>query len=632
MRALAVAAVVGFHAFASEFPGGYIGVDVFFVISGFLISGLIMEDLEQGRFRFTNFYARRIRRIFPSLIVVLLACYAMGALLLLTNEFQDLCKYIASSALFSANFTLLEAHSYFDVRSEFKPLLHMWSLGIEEQFYIVWPLALALAFRMKMAFKYLIVSGFILSFIINMVLVGIDVEAAFYLPISRFFELMAGSGLACFSSLRNPSTNVPAPIIRSAASWLGLVLIVAAIATFNQSVTFPGWRALIPVTGSMLVIAAGPMAVPNRTLLSARALVWIGAISYPLYLWHWPLISFLRISVPSPSVWSRAAAVVLAVILSWASYAVVERRLRYSRSKWIVPALCAAIITIGVIGLALHQAKDFRLRGSEDDLAQLAWLQSDPKCYAVLGLDASAKFDNTFCHLPAPGPAQKVAIMGDSMANSLYPGLKDVLQARNIGVVNLGGGSCAPFRNLRGRLAWNYECELINNKSYAYVAADKSITTVILVFSSWAAESVMLGENSTRRPTDEMLRLFARQMNSDIAYLRSRGKAVVLNYDGAELGVYPRQCATGGSCIVSASDVNRGMGRYLAFWSSMLDRRTDVCVFHQAPVLSTNGQYSMRNNGRLVFRDPHHLSFYGSTLVAKALVERCLVAPNGSIH
>src|SRR4051812_39233055 len=286
LRAIAVMLVLNFHGFPAAMPGGFIGVDVFFVISGFLITGIIARELEQGRFSLLTFYIRRVRRIFPALIAVLAVVLILGWFWMLPATFAQLGTDVFASAGFAANIALLLQSGYFDVESAKKPLLHLWSLGIEEQFYLAWPLILMLATRWRVALLSIAGAIAIASFTFNVARVGFDPVATFYLPFSRAWELLAGAVLALTWSRIDQSG--------AASNWraaAGLVLIVIAAAVLNVHRAFPGWWALLPVAGSALLLSA-PAAWINRTLLSWPPMVWIGLISYPLYLWHWPLLVF----------------------------------------------------------------------------------------------------------------------------------------------------------------------------------------------------------------------------------------------------------------------------------------------------------------------------------------------------
>ncbi|WP_271586824.1 acyltransferase family protein [Bradyrhizobium sp. CCBAU 53415] len=272
LRAVAVLAVVAFHA--GWVGGGFVGVDVFFVISGYLISRMIFLDWSAPGF-VGRFYAGRIRRIFPALIVVLSACIGLGQFVLLPTELKGLGKQIFGGATFLSNFVLAREADYFDVAADLKPLLHLWSLGIEEQFYLIWPAFIIFAMRRRWSVGHVILVLALSSLALNVAFIQSRPVFTFYWPLTRLWELLAGAAVARFelaAKVRNPT----------AASIVGALLILAAVCTFHRSMEYPGWLAIVPVVGTALLIASGGAATVNRLLLSRQPLVFIGLISYPL--------------------------------------------------------------------------------------------------------------------------------------------------------------------------------------------------------------------------------------------------------------------------------------------------------------------------------------------------------------
>lgn len=387
LRAVAVLAVVAFHAFPSWVRGGFIGVDVFFVISGYLISTIIFENLDKGTFSFTEFYSRRIRRIFPALLLVLIACFTFGWFALLADEYKQLGKHIAAGAGFISNFTLWNEAGYFDNLTETKPLLHLWSLAIEEQFYIVWPLLLWLAWKRKFNLLTITIVVAIASFVLNIKGIKQDIVATFYSPQTRFWELLSGSLLAWITLYKKDTfTNVKLKLddwlsrivhsekqeadsktLSNVLSFIGLLLLVYGFWRINKELSFPGQWALVPVLGAVLIITAGSKALVNRTILSNKVAVWFGLISYPLYLWHWPILSFAHI-VQSDSRNIRIAAVVLSILLAWLTYKLIERPLRFGNfSKLKVTILVFLMTLIGTLGYYTYsQVNLCSYRGFED--------------------------------------------------------------------------------------------------------------------------------------------------------------------------------------------------------------------------------------------------------------------------
>ncbi|MBS7404399.1 MAG: acyltransferase, partial [Oxalobacter sp.] len=352
LRALAVFAVFIFHAFPKAMRGGFVGVDIFFVISGFLISSIIFSQLESGSFSFWNFYSRRIRRIYPTLITVLLACLGFGWFYLLSDEYAQLGKHVAGGAGFISNFLLWFESGYFDNAAETKPLLHLWSLGIEEQFYIIWPLLLWLLWKKR--FNLLVVSFVlaVVSFGLNLYFYHADPIADFFSPQTRFWELLCGAMLAWISLHPAQLTLKPGLFYRETTigetpdfytrffryrhilSSAGALLLVLSIVFVKQTASrnYPGIWAVFPVLATMLLIAAGKDGWFNKQVLSNKVLVWFGLISYPLYLWHWPLLAMARIVLlDEPPLWWRITVFPVGILLAWITTRFIENPLRFGK-------------------------------------------------------------------------------------------------------------------------------------------------------------------------------------------------------------------------------------------------------------------------------------------------------------
>jgi peptidoglycan/LPS O-acetylase OafA/YrhL len=434
LRALAVGTVLVYHAFPAVLPGGFVGVDVFFAISGYLISGIILDALRADRFSLATFYARRIRRIFPALTTVLVAVLAIGWVVLYADDYARLGRHAAAGAAFLSNFELWNETSYFDVGAGLKPLLHLWSLGIEEQFYLVWPLLLLVAARWRRGPIVATIAIGIASFAVAIWTVQTDRTAAFYAPWTRFWELLSGATLACV-------TIEPRPMARNAMAVAGILMIAAAVMLLDAKSLFPGYWALLPVFGTCFLIAAGANAWINRTMLSLRPLVWIGLISYPLYLWHWPLLSFATIvSGRLPAAWIRSALLIASVVLSWITYQVIERPIRFQlRARLAVPALGAVMAMLYAAGITVNAHGGFVDRAlNRSDAAHLVDYY-DRMSYHSLG--ESYRFECDFNDragkvrpsLPAScterGTSQTVLWWGDSFAQALSQGLRENLPA-----------------------------------------------------------------------------------------------------------------------------------------------------------------------------------------------------------
>lgn len=376
LRAIAVVAVLIFHASPRWLRGGFVGVDIFFVISGYLISTIIFGSLAGKGFSYGEFYARRIRRLFPSLLLVLGATLAFGWFVLLTDEFRQLGKHLVASAGFVQNLALWGEAGYFDTAAESKPLLHLWSLAVEEQFYIFWPVLLGLAWWARgqwVKLWMLVAAG--LSFTLSIVLVFRAPDAAFYMPLARVWELAAG-GVLAWLSLRRQAHHTD-----RSGQWMsvaGLVLIVLGLFAIDRNKYFPGFWALLPVLGACLCIAAGPGAWLNRHVLGSRPFVWIGLISYPLYLWHWPLLAYARVleeGVDPPRA-VRFGALGVALLLAWLSYRFVEKPLRHRQGPAVVAGLAGGMAVVAGLG-ALIWAQKLPPRMNDADVQRIVAAGSD---------------------------------------------------------------------------------------------------------------------------------------------------------------------------------------------------------------------------------------------------------------
>jgi len=442
LRAIAVLAVVGFHARPKAIPGGFVGVDVFFVISGFLIGSLILTELKSDSFSFLEFYERRARRLFPALIIVLLAVWSLGWFVMLPFEFAALGNHVLAGAAFGDNILLYSEVGYFDVPAGTKPLLHLWSLGVEEQFYIVFPALLSLV-RSRRSARLILLLIAIASFAINIATVHSHSSFAFYLPIARFWEFIAGALLAYTQIEYGTWPTVDGrvtPEIRDISACIGILLIVAAIALIPAESAFPGWWAALPILGTLFVIWAGEDAWCNRHLLSNPMLVYIGLISYPLYLWHWPLIVIGKAIVwnYSPNngypLTTANIAVALAFVLAWLTYRFIERPVRAWRPSIPLRRVAVTCVTylalLALLGFVTARSDGLLIRYPSDVRSLLAPL--------TFGADFPRVDDTKNSYGPL------LVTFGDSNAYHLHGGLRVLQNERRFRLAHVGWGDCGP--------------------------------------------------------------------------------------------------------------------------------------------------------------------------------------------
>jgi peptidoglycan/LPS O-acetylase OafA/YrhL len=474
LRAISILLVVGYHAQPWLVPGGFVGVDVFFVISGFLITRIVLRELEARSFSPLKFYARRIRRIFPALIVVLAATYLIGWFILLPGGCSLLGKGIAAGVAFVSNLFQLTQAGYFAPDAGENPLAHLWSLGIEEQFYIFWPPLLWLMIASKRRGLWIGAIAAV-SFGAGLLIFLGYKEWAFYSPISRAWELLAGAMVAQRypdNATREPRRSAQYDNLLAAC---GIAAILGAAYGLDKDSLFPGIAALLPVLGAVLIIVS-PNSWVNRTLLSNPPMVLIGLISYPLYLWHWPLLSYLAIMRHGVAnfveIW---VAVMAAVALSWLTFRFVETPLR--RRPNAVPRLSFALIAIGVVGMVTAAASGFSFR-FPSEIREIAMLPEQnnaglrDKCF----LEGTGQF-NSDCIEQGDDPL--LFLWGDSTAATLLPGLQKAQQIAPFRLAHFAAPGCAPILAAGS----NSRCDAANDVVFGFIKS--SHPQVVLLHAMW---------------------------------------------------------------------------------------------------------------------------------------------------
>ena len=462
LRAIAVLSVVIFHAFPNLLKGGFIGVDVFFVISGYLISTIIFESLENKKFSFLQFYNRRIKRIFPAVILILIISYVIGWFVLLPQDYEQLGKHIAAGAGFISNIAFLNEAGYFDTSAEMKPLLHLWSLGIEEQFYILWPLLIWFIWGKKNRILLAIIVLIIISFYLNTKGVKENITTTFYSPHTRFWEILCGGLLSWVSfsknayiykitntKLINLIINKNESITKNILSFIGLILLAYGFVKINQEFSFPGLWAVIPVAATVLLIYSGPNAWVNKKILSNNLAVWFGLISFPLYLWHWPLLTFARIIENSiPSYKLRIFIVVISILLAWFTYKYLEQPIRFgNKNKFTTTILSAAMLIIGCIGFATYKHEGFSFRYPEivqnlmDFRFDYRTAYRSGSCFLDPEQDESG-FEG--CDSTRKKEQDSILLWGDSHAAHLYPGYK-ITYGKSHNIIQRTASGCPPI-------------------------------------------------------------------------------------------------------------------------------------------------------------------------------------------
>ena len=616
LRAIAVLSVVIYHAFPDTLKAGFMGVDIFFVISGYLISSIIFESIDRGSFSFGQFYGRRIKRIFPALTLVLLSCLVFGWFGLLGDEFKQLGKHMAAGAGFVSNFFLWQESGYFNNAAETKPLLHLWSLAIEEQFYIVWPLVVWLTWKRKWLFLSVFIGLGVASFVYNVHLVRLDPTATFFSPATRIWELLAGVLLA-YMKVR-PTAWQPSQRQLHVASTFGVALLAFGLYRIDKGRPYPGTWALLPILGSFCLIFAGPTAWFNRLVLSNRLLVWVGLISFPLYLWHWPMLSFMRIvESETPSLGYRVLAVGLSVLLAWITYYFVEKPIRADgKSTLKIVVLTTCVAASGLAGLVIFQNNGVTTRVAAQINGVNSWdnLTFATPCKFI----TNGPNHDDWCNIGnAPSKPPTTLLIGDSVGNNFAPMLQRYSQRPGDSAFvfrQYGRGLCHGFPEVA------YEnCQELVKATHTYMEKTPSVDTIILA-ANWPLYFNGFDRVGSTPVSNQQ---FKAAFEKNVAYYQGLGKRVIV-FLAPPVGANPRACLTRpirfsekSSCNLVLAEALHNDGPYRAYFTMYL-KNIKVDTFDPFKYMCDETSCKVTDGTRIYYVDHEHFSAFGGEFLADA--------------
>lgn len=615
LRAIAVLLVIAFHAYPGSFPGGFIGVDIFFVISGYLITGIIIEAFANHHFSLKEFYIRRIKRIFPALILVLVSCLTFGWFALLNDEYQELGKHVLGGAGFYSNLLLWSESGYFDSASNLKPLLHLWSLGIEEQFYLIWPLLVWLTWRTPKLFLALLIGLLLGSFALNIYLIKIDSVETFYSPITRFWELLLGGLLAASYQYKKLNEFDPKLIYRNLIASIGVLLIIFAASKLSKNASFPGWWALLPTIGAICIILAGPQTWINRFFFSNKVLVWIGLISFPLYLWHWPLIAFANIIEGDEThSYIRTRLVLIAIFLSWLTYRFIEKPIRLGKAKSAF-FLAPVMLAIGVAGWHVYHEKGYPFRNyvnsstltpeARDQIGGRKWkyIKND-SCLSSYPLPGAEKYSWWFC-MKQDERKPTVIILGNSFANQLYPGFAKNSLLKNQSFLSIGACPIG-FENNNSSLDENNPCSGTRPSEQ-----NKYINQLI---SSEGSFKYAILDGLERNPDPA----YIARIKNRVDELESSNLTVIIFTPRAQLGFDPKLCYSTTfrkevrDCSISPAQLKDIERQFQPLIDSISKSNPKTRFFDQNIAFCKTAGCSHIADGMPLSRDAGHMSEFGS--------------------
>jgi peptidoglycan/LPS O-acetylase OafA/YrhL len=639
LRALAILPVVLFHYGLGPFRGGFVGVDVFFVISGYLITALIHGELDDGRFGIAKFYERRIRRIFPALFAMLALVSVAAVVILFPYDLVRYAKSLLATAAFASNFEFWSESGYFDVAGGGKPLLHLWSIAVEEQFYLLFPLVL-LAFRRSAWLLAAVGTIFVASFALGIWGVVHAPTATFYLLPARAWELMLGALLALGA--------VPPLANRAAAealALLGVALLGFAAVAFNSDMPFPGPAALIPCAGAALIIyATGASPTWTGRALAWRPIAFVGLISYSLYLWHWPVLVLARYSAfRNLTTLETVCLLALSFALAVASWQFVEkpfraRTFRVSRGALMAAAVSAMAATAVCATFAISDG-GFPERLKPDVRAILAE-ESDhePRIDRCFGLSAQDLRDNKLCRIGSGAAVPSYLLWGDSHADAIMPAVEDVASQRGRVGLFAGAAACPPL--LGAERLDQPGCREFNDEALK-IALRKNISEVILEArwgkvaegSTYGSEPhgriVLVDDFSTGTPGPNNRAVFARGLERTVSALVRAGKKVVIVAAVPEVGwaVPPVLARLRFSDNYGTPSIAKSL--YLQRQSFVMDELAHlkavygVTIVYPDQILCPGDTCKVALNGLPIYRDEHHLTVKGAKQL-EPLFERAM--------
>ena len=629
LRGIAVVAVMLFHFGVPGFTGGFTGVDVFLVISGYLITSLIFPEIASGRFSFAAFYERRLRRLFPALLAVVAFSWLAGIGLLDSHDLRYLHQSIVATVLFAANFLFWQTTGYFDIAADTRPLLHTWSLAVEEQFYIVFPVILVLAARYAPRHVGgLIFSGALVSLAASALYTAAAPAASYYLLPFRFWELALGALIA----LRQPEL-ARWPQIRQAAGLAGLALVGYAVFAWSADTPYPGVAALAPCAGTALLIVAGlndGCAVSR--LLSIRPVVFVGLISYSLYLWHWPLLVYARyVAIRELTAVETAALLAVSCLAAVASWRYVESPFRGARGLMSRPMLFRAAAVASVVLISASSAGLHRNRPAvEEETAKTARMLPHQHC---LNRNVSAIVKGDLCVLGAAGGATPSFLLwGDSHAGALAPAVERAAGRAGHAGLFAGQAGCIPLLGVERHDRRDLPCREFNDGVVRMLTAHPEIRTVLLA-ARWAM--YLEGTRPEKGSAPKTLisssgvagnaGAFEEGLRRTLLFLKEQRREVIFVTQAPEIGwdvptVIARSRASGKPLpAVPPLPAQRARQRNVASAVMTLARDHPLKVVDLSEVLCPKGDCLVERGGRPLYLDSNHLSAHGCEFVANAL-------------
>ncbi|WNK19853.1 acyltransferase family protein [Halomonas piscis] len=635
LRAIAVLPVILFHAGFSAFSGGFVGVDIFFVISGYLITTIIYQEMAQGRFSMWRFYERRARRILPALFVVSLACIPFAWLWMLPNEFKDFSQSLVGVATFTSNILFWRESGYFAGAAELKPLLHTWSLAVEEQFYILYPPLLLALYRFVPKLLFSIISlGALASLGLAHWASSAHPSANFYLLPTRAWELGLGALVAIYLQRLRSGDNASSPLegpLREVAGLLGLTLILYSIVAFDEATPFPSLWTLIPVLGTALIILASNRNTLVGRLLGVRLLVGIGLISYSAYLWHQPLFAFARIrlfeGVPDSAFWLLIAVTFALAWLTWLLIEVPTRKYLKLPRPQVLSAAASGCLAVGIVG-----GLGWFNGGLPDRSAPsgLSFSQLDSAKMTKVNHGLSSTCEGSFTLSPDCRTGEKPSVMvwGDSYAMHLMQALTSSQASKEVDFIQFTKSVCAPIFDLaltnhKYGPSWSAGCIDFNNQVKEWLKESIDVDYVIMSSPMGIIFNKTYDGSGKLYPATESLVM--EKLNETANYIRSLGKKPVFISPPPRTGDNLARCVIGSLVFTNSKgeeiscdfSYNETSSEHKSVTQFLHNTEINMAVVELSDHMCDGNKCSAAISDTNIFRDPGHLSHAGSALIGQ---------------
>jgi peptidoglycan/LPS O-acetylase OafA/YrhL len=636
LRALAVLPVILFHAGFVIFPGGFVGVDVFFVISGYLITSIILSDIERDRFSLLNFYERRVRRILPALFFVMVVSIPFAWLWLMPADMKNFGQSVAAVTVFSSNFLFWKETGYFSPNSELKPLLHTWSLAVEEQYYLIFPIFMILAWRLG---KKAIIPILLILSVGSLLFAQARVESAqamtFFLLPTRGWEILLGALLA-LGIHKNRFKEFPRHVDQ-VLSILGLLMIFFSIFFFSQLTPFPSLYTLVPTIGAMLVILSAREKTFAHRLLSNRVMVGIGLISYSAYLWHQPVFAFVRHrSFSEPSLLLMGFLSLLTIALAFLTWRYVERPFR-NRANLRRSQVFALSALVGVafisFGVYQHKTNGLGLRPHMENVAIDVKNVHSVHCFNDGRRTAEQLRNDDFC---TGGSGNiRLAVIGDSHAGAIFDVMSVKLEHEDVGFWAVAGGYCAPVYHF-SLILYGDDCENETKAALDKIRHNQQIETVILV-ANWGiytnghldrlpASRVKFGDLESSSITENPS-IFKIALMKTIRDLNEAGKKIYIvepvpEFHNLTVNTVQKSKLFGTGNEYPTIELSEYHERNREVFEIFKDIEDASFIVMRPLFCGDTICESVSADGELLFNDTNHVTDYGARLVVDAILEK----------